>query len=339
MKKSTLIGLFAGLLTASTAMQATGEPLLLDRLLFRYNGFDFLESDLPAGLRQQLYALEDEHYRKQKRIIDEALLRLHLQEEAKRTEKTLEAVASEQLRVDDPDEDSIREFFEKNKESIPYPYEKAKERIAQLIRARRVEEKKIGLVNAAKAANDFELMLPKPVPPAVEIATEGFPTKGNAEAKVTIVEFADYQCPHCKFASSVMKRLMARYGESVKHVYMDFPVNRSGISRSVAWGAVCADEQGKFWEYHAFAFKRQNTLNHESPQAIAKALDLDEEAFNQCFESPKAKARVARSEREARRLGLNSTPTLFINGQRLQLTDMERDLENAIQRALKDTKS
>ena len=183
------------------------------------------------------------------------------------------------------------------------------------------------------------MLMPKPIAPKVNINSAGYPTKGKKGAKVTIVEFADYQCPHCKNASAEMKNIMKKYGDRVQLVYMDFPVNRSGISTRVAEGGVCADKQGKFWSYHDSAFASQSSLNNSSPTKIAEQLGLNMKDFSQCLASAKTKSKVAAAKAEAQRLGVSSTPTFFVNGERLMLQDFQRDMGDAIERALKASRS
>ena len=313
--------------------------LAADRMLFQVDGFDYSESELSAERQLALYELDNDHYQKVQQLIDDALFDIVVEKEAERRKTTAEAVRNELLAVRVPDEKSLREFYDKNKRRISKPYKQVREQIARFVREESRKEKKAELLAAFKEKNDFKILLPQPIAPVVQIATDGFPTKGAESAKVTIVEFADYQCPHCKTASEEIKRVLKQFDGKLKVVYMDFPINRSGISRLVAQGAVCADKQGKFWNYHDLAFERQRKLTAASPITLAKALDLDEATFKSCFRSQETKDKVARSEQEARRLGLSSTPAIFVNGKRLFIYDMEKDLARAVEEALAEAES
>ena len=326
------ITLILALLVDAQHGYAQGTPA--DHALFRYDGLDYLVSDLSPKQRQALYEAELEYYRKQQKVIDEALFELYVEEEAKRAGQGIEEVAARLLSVEQPEEKSMRAFYEANKQRIPYPYEEVRGQIEQWLREQRVQERKTQLLSNLKQQEVFESLIRPPLGPVVQIATEGFPSKGNAAAPVTIVEFSDFQCPHCKRAANVIRELMGQYADRVRLVYMDLPINRSGVSRLVSEGAVCAQEQGQFWEYHDLAFARQASLDQDSPFELANAAGLDRETFRRCFESPQTKARVARSEAEARRLGLTSTPSVFVNGKRIQIYDLQRDLSNAVKEAL-----
>jgi protein-disulfide isomerase len=150
----------------------------------------------------------------------------------------------------------------------------------------------------------------------LQIQTEGFPRKGKDDAKVTIVEFADYQCPHCKIAAESLKKVSEKFKNKVRLVYIDYPINPSGVSRAVAEASHCADEQGKFWDFHYKAFESQDKLDKESPLKLAKDVKLDEAKFKACMDLAKGKAMVDKAFAEGSRIGVGGTPYLVINGRR-----------------------
>jgi protein-disulfide isomerase len=302
--------------------------------LFRYKGFDYGDNELSPQLRQALFDLDMDHYRQHEQLLNDALVDVYLKQVADDKGITLEAARAELLPVTPPTEQQLRVFYDQNKQRIPYPFEQVKERIAQVLAQQSVGAKKAELVASLKQDGEFQILMPRPEAPFVEIATDGYPSKGPQDAPVTVVEFADFQCPHCKTASAVIDKLRTRFGDQMRVVYMDLPINPSGISRVVAWGAVCADRQGKFWQYHDLALNRQAMLNETAPFTLAESLGLDQAEFKLCFEGEEAPSKVARSEAEARRLGLTSTPTIYVNGRKVIMQDMEGDLGAAIQSAL-----
>ncbi len=145
-----------------------------------------------------------------------------------------------------------------------------------------------------------------------------------------IVEFADYQCSHCKEASQTLHRLLTQYKDQIQLTYMDFPINRSGISRKVAEGAVCADQQDKFWEYNNLAFENQSQLTNDSPLAMAKELQLDTTKFDTCVTSPNTAKKVKASELQAINLGIRGTPAIFVNGRKLEGHEIDQALTKAV---------
>jgi protein-disulfide isomerase len=101
----------------------------------------------------------------------------------------------------------------------------------------------------------------------------------------------------------------------------------------VAHGAVCADEQGKYWPYHDKAYAAQRELSQESPLKLARELKLDEAKFQACMASSKPKDRVNQDRAEGERLGISGTPAIFINGRRIRSYEVD-DLKKAITQAL-----
>jgi len=322
-----VIGAFFTMAIGSAALSA-------ECVLFQLNGLDYSESELPPALQLALYDLENDYYQNVEQILSEALLDIYLQEESERLGKSKKEIKAKLLAVEKPDEKSIRAFYKIIKDRIKKPYQAVRKQIAEHLHQQRMDAKKLMLVADYQAKNDFKISLPRPTPPFVKINTEGFPIRGNPNAKITIVEFADYQCSHCKTASETIKKVAKRFKDQVKVIYMDFPVLGSETTQLVAQGAVCADKQGKFWAFHDLAYQHQDSLNRDSPIALAKEIGLDLRQFKDCLHSKEAAAKVARAEGEAKRLQLNSTPTVFVNGKRVILHDIEQDIIKAIEREL-----
>ena len=144
------------------------------------------------------------------------------------------------------------------------------------------------------------------------------PVQGSANATVTLVEFSDFQCPFCARVMPTLKRLQETYGDQVRIVWKDFPLT---AAHPQAFGAAqagqCAQEQGKFWEYHDRLFANQQALQPESLKAYAAAAGLDAAAFDTCLDTAKYAGRVQEQLDAGTGLGVTSTPTVFINGRLL----------------------
>ena len=144
------------------------------------------------------------------------------------------------------------------------------------------------------------------------------PTLGRATAPVTVVEFSDYQCPYCQRVEPTLKRLREAYGDKLRFVWKDFPLTQIHPQAFKAGEAAhCAGDQGKYWELHDVLFNKQQELQPPDLKRHAAELGLDANAFNQCLDSSKHGERVRDGVSEGGALGVNSTPTLFINGRRL----------------------
>ncbi len=317
----------------SVLLLAPDVIIAADAPLFSYKGKSYSGGDLDPASRQALFDGEKERYDGINRILEDALLMDHVREEAVKKKVSEQDIKTQLFSVKEPDEKAMTAWYEKNKDKIPYPYDKVKTEISRLLQAEEQNKKRTSIVEELKRKGNFKSLVVAPVAPAFQIATQGFPMKGNKDAKVTIVEFADFQCPHCKHASEMVKSILKKYGDKVKLVFLDFPINPSGISRKVAEGAVCADQQGKYWEFHGLAFDKQATLTTNSPGEIAKELKLDMAKFDACLASAESKAKVAKGEEEGRKVGVQGTPAFYINGRRMQGGDeaaLSLEIDNAL---------
>jgi len=141
------------------------------------------------------------------------------------------------------------------------------------------------------------------------------PSIGSASAPVTLIEFSDFQCPFCQRVAPTLKQVKEKYGDKLRVVWKDFPLTQIHPQAFKAGEAGhCAADQGKFWEYHDRLFANQQALQPTDLKKYATDLGLDANAFNTCLDSSKYGERVRDGVAEGSRLGVNSTPTIYING-------------------------
>lgn len=142
------------------------------------------------------------------------------------------------------------------------------------------------------------------------------PTRGPSTAKVTIVDFGDYQCDGCKQLEDKLASVLVDFPSDVRVVWKDMPNDTHAEATNAAIAARCAGEQDKFWEYHDALFANQATLGAELYGAIASELGLRERAFTTCVTNKEAEPIVTRTYEEGLALQLTVTPTIYINGER-----------------------
>ena len=139
-------------------------------------------------------------------------------------------------------------------------------------------------------------------------------SRGPTDAPVVIVEFSDFECPYCEQATATIAELLERYPDRIRFVYKDFPLPSHPNAFKAAEAGHCADEQGKFWEFHDKLFATPDALDVESLKIYAGELGLEVGAFSTCLEESRHEQTVAEEMSAGRRYGATSTPTLFING-------------------------
>lgn len=301
---------------------------------FSYDGESFAGESLPPAVQQAVYEAELKEAQGRRLLVNQYVVNRYIQELAETEGVSPQTIQQRYFDISEPTPEQIQAFYEQNKDRIRAPLEQVRPQIAQLMQNQALANKQTMLLAEIANKKGYKLRIAEPEAPVFDIATEGYPSKGAADAAITLVEFADYQCPHCKDAVAVVKRILERYPDSVRVVYRDFPVNSSGISRKVAEAAACADEQDKFWDFHALAFERQDFLKAIKPTQLAEEAGLDMEAFQRCYADAETAERVAESLAEAEYLGLTGTPTFFVNGVKvLSEGDLEAALVSYIERA------
>jgi protein-disulfide isomerase len=177
---------------------------------------------------------------------------------------------------------------------------------------------KLALVNELrKSGPPVRIMLD---PPRAALSLDASDRSiGNAAAPVTIVEFSDFQCPYCLRAMPTLKQLREAYGSKVRLVWKDFPLTQIHPQAfKAAEAGRCAAEQGKFWEYHDKLFGNQQALQPDFLKQYAKDVGMDAAKFDSCLDSSKYAEQVRDSIAAGARLGVNSTPTIYINGRILE---------------------
>jgi protein-disulfide isomerase len=140
------------------------------------------------------------------------------------------------------------------------------------------------------------------------------PSRGQRTAPLTLVEFSDYQCPFCARVNPTLDRIRQTYGDRVKIVFKDFPLPNHAEAPKAAEAARCAGDQNKYWEMHDAMFANQRNLHVPSLKQTARAIGLDGAAFDQCLDSGKWTKAVEEGNALGERMGVNSTPTLYVNG-------------------------
>jgi protein-disulfide isomerase len=158
------------------------------------------------------------------------------------------------------------------------------------------------------------ITLKEPEPPRVRVNLGDAAIQGSAEAPVTVVEFSDYQCPACRKNHETMKKIMETYQGRVRWVFKDFPLRSHRWAAKAAEGARCAADQHKFAEFQDMLFSSDQELAPDQMEVYALEMGLDSVLFRQCLDSGKYQGAVQKSIEDGRVIGVNSTPTLVING-------------------------
>jgi protein-disulfide isomerase len=155
---------------------------------------------------------------------------------------------------------------------------------------------------------------PKLLEDPITIAVDGAPVKGPADARITLVEFSDFECPYCSAAVKQVDSVMAAYPKDVKLIYKQFPLSMHPHAEIAAEASLAAREQGKFWEMYDILFKNYRQLSRTSIMAMAKSIGLDMDKFTSDIDSGKFKKEVQKDIADGEMSNVYGTPAFYING-------------------------
>lgn len=169
----------------------------------------------------------------------------------------------------------------------------------------------------------------------VRISTAGDPVLGPANARITIIEFSDFQCPYCSKAVAELKETMRQMPKDVRLIFKQFPLETHSDAAFGAEVSLAAQAQGKFWEMHDLLYAGFPDLTRNRIQAYARELKLDMNRFNADLTSHKYKARVQAERQEGENANVEGTPTFYVNGKRYNGTFEAKTIVPLLKKELK----
>jgi len=305
---------------AALAQPASPSPPSGSSVLADVDGVPITADEVTKSLGTALSRLEQQVYEMKRQRLD-ALIgdRLIAREAARRGVPVSELVEREVRAKLQPVTDAdVEAFYEANKERLSAPLPELRDRIRTYLANQQAAAHRDAFVNALRARANVVVHLTPPPTVRATISTAGAPALGAPTAPVTIVEFSDFYCPYCRQVVPVLAQLRARYGDKVRLVYKNLPLENlhPGATRA-AEAAQCANEQGKFWAFHDRLFTEPPDASGEKFATWAGELGLDVPRFEQCVTSGRARAAIQKDVEEALALGANFTPAFFVNGQLL----------------------
>jgi protein-disulfide isomerase len=240
----------------------------------------------------------------QKQIIDEAAA-----EQGLDAQQLFDQVVSE---VTPPSPEDVANWYSQNQSRLGgAPLEQVTPRITEFLLNEGRGKAWTEFITSKLEALDFKLVFE---PPRLELEATRL-VRGNAEAQVTIMTFSDYQCPYCIRSEPVLAEVLSRYPDQVRIVHRHFPLDSiHPFARPAAEASMCADEQGKFWEYHDAIFARGGTLSEASFAEIGSELGLDGDALGTCMTERRYADFVQQDFDAGRAAGVTGTPAFFVNG-------------------------
>ena len=304
-------------------IKTPGEAPTEGTVIATWDGGQLTYGDLYAEVKGDLTRLEVDYlqgrYDAESSGLDQMVITRLLEDETKArgaadTSAMLDAELSK--RVTDPTDAEIAEFYEVVKRKLQnQPLEAVRDQVSAELR-RRAERDAFGtFIEELKVKRGVKTSLPFPELPRFDVSVDDDPMIGNPDARITIVQFAEFQCPYCGKAREAVDQVMADYEGQVRLVFRDFPLSFHARAVPAAIAANCAGEQGKYWEMFNALMSNQRAL--EEADLLKYATDAgvaDMEKWQTCRLDPAQAAEVQKDFEAGQALGVSGTPAFFING-------------------------
>jgi protein-disulfide isomerase len=272
------------------------------------------EAELERVAARRLIAIQAQEYAMRRAVLDELVEDRLLNAEAKRRGMTREALERAEItsKAQPPSQSEVDSVYDSAKDRIPKGQEaEARKRLVSMLTERRLDARRATYIKELTSRSPVKVMLPAP---RTEIEPGQAPSRGPANAPITIIEFSDYQCPFCGKAYNTLKQVMAKYPSQVRLVYVDYPLPIHRDAPKAAEAAHCAADQGQFWQMHDLMFEQAGDLTTPALLNHARTLKLNDAAFSQCLSSGKHVATWQKGAAKAQDYGVNATPAFFVNG-------------------------
>jgi protein-disulfide isomerase len=305
------------------------------RVFATVNGRDITSADIEDSLLPLVAKVREDVYKLRRQEIELKVNDILLEREAQRRKVTTGALLEAEVNSKVPavtDADA-QKFYDENKARITGDFAQLKEQLVQYLRDTETRKATVAFADRLRAATQVRTFVAAPAPPVYKIATDDQPTKGNPAASVTLVEFTDFQCPSCAATKPALDRIAAEYGERVRLVVRDYPLSQHAFAQKAAEAAEAAREQGKYWQYAALLFENQSALQTDKLKEYATRVGLDRAKFDAALDSGRFAESVGRDVRDGDRVGVMGTPTVFLNGSRINDTSYD-GIKAAVEAAL-----
>ncbi len=331
-----MLGVVASCATVPVApvLSARGPSVLVARAA----GKDISVAEVDARLGDEMTKLNEQIYVLRRDAADRLAVEMLVKQAAQRDNVAEDEWLKRKVEpnIEPPTPKEIEQLYEKVKERLDPGT--SLETVRTQLTATLYREARGQLVRKVfeqlKKEAGYELLLERPARTRKVVDAVG-PSKGPANAPITLVVFSDFQCPFCGRSNGVVDRVLKNYGDNIRLVFRQFPLKMHREASRAAEASLCADAQGKFWAFHDLLFSNQSDLSQEALATHANALSLDVSKFGACLDSGAMAAKVQKDLSDGNRAGVDGTPAFFINGLMLSGARPETDFYDVIEAELK----
>ncbi|MGD1096068.1 MAG: thioredoxin domain-containing protein [Bryobacteraceae bacterium] len=282
-----------------------------DTVVVEIDGAKLTYGAFEDKLSGNIFQARNAFYEAERKALDEFVDNFLLEREAKKENVTVAELLERHVNSaipKDPSEEALKLYYEvlNTKE----PYEKLRPQMIERLRQLRIAKAKAAYMETLHSQAKVVVNL---TPPRAQFSLKDAMVRGDEKAPVTIIEYADYECPYCQQTQPALEKVEAEYKGKIAFAFRDVPLPMHSHAQKAAEAAHCAGAQGKFWEYHDMLFSTKQ-LDVPQLREHARALNLDVAAFDTCLDSGATAEAVKAQLAEGQALHIEGTPSFLING-------------------------
>jgi len=316
MKKTAIFAVLPALLALYAGCSKGGESSttqLKQDVVATINGVAISAAELDTQVKNQMQRIDTQIYQIKKQGLEDLIEKRLLENAAKKNGKSVEDYVKEEIdsKVVEPSEEEIKALYDAKKGKDTLSFEKVKDQIIAFLKQNKKNKAKQDLIAKLESEADVKVLIE---PPRVKIDVSDSPAMGPKDAKVTLVEFSDYQCPFCKRIRPTIWQLTGDYKDNLRYVFMDFPLSFHQFAKKAHEAARCAGDQDKYFDYNKKIFDNQTSLTPDDLKKYAKELGLNTSKFDKCLDKGQHAKDVEGNIERGLLVGVSGTPAYFVNG-------------------------
>lgn len=294
------------------------KPASQDGVVAKMGDIVINEAELNDGIEAELYEAEQKlfevKFNRLRTLVMQKLMDKDPNKKGLSNDEYLEKYIAKGVTVSDKDIDA---FIKKQQIPQEHLNPMVREKIKGYLEMEKRKQATDTWLAQQTAKNPVDVFIQKPRRPTSNVEVGNAPVTGGKNAKVTIVEFSDFQCPFCSRGAQVMTDLKKKYGDKIQIAFKNFPLPFHNQAEGAAVAALCANEQSSslFWKMHDEMFANQDQLSVDALKGLAKKIGVKSDVFDTCLTSNKYLDQVKKDMEQGKNLKVKSTPTFFVNGQ------------------------
>jgi protein-disulfide isomerase len=299
------------------------------------DGAEIRRDELDQRASGRLAAVRQQEYEVRQEVLNDIVLEKLIEKEAKARGVSKEALLKSEIddKVGKPSTAEIDALYERARNQLGgRTKQEVLPEMESYLRTQKLSAERQRFHEMLKSRSKIVVRLEAPRV-AVAVPADA-PSIGPAAAPVTIVEFTDYQCPYCHRAQGTVDELLAKYGDKLRFVHQDFPLETHPRAFFASRASRCANDQGKYWDYHRGLLKEPSDFSDADLVRRAQQIGLDVGGFKTCVESGKHDTAIRAAHKLGQELGVTGTPSFFVNGRPLNGARPRQQFEQIIDQEL-----